>query len=91
MTVSTQFARFDSLSLDSGAKLVPVQVAYETYGELNAAKSNAILLLHAFSGDAHATGISAETGRPAWLERRTQVCSQWKFSMSMMSDSLRSS
>lgn len=68
MTVATQFACFDSISLDSGAKLAPVQIAYETYGELNAAKSNAILLLHAFSGDAHAAGISAETGRPGWWD-----------------------
>ncbi len=37
-------------------------------GELNAAKSNAILVLHAFSGDAHAAGISHETGKPGWWD-----------------------
>ena len=68
MTVETQFASFDGLSLDSGATLAPVQVAYETYGELDRAKSNAILIQHAFSGDAHAAGISKETGQPGWWD-----------------------
>jgi homoserine acetyltransferase len=35
---------------------------------LNAARSNAILVLHAFSGDAHAAGISPETGKPGWWD-----------------------
>ncbi len=60
MIVEANTVRFDSISLDSGATLAPVDVAYETYGQLNAAKSNAILVLHAFSGDAHAAGISHE-------------------------------
>ncbi len=47
---------FDKLELDCGVTLAPVEVAYETYGTLNAARSNAILILHAFSGDAHAGG-----------------------------------
>src|SRR5580693_8437382 len=68
MIVEAQFARFDSLSLDNGATLAPVDVAYESYGELNEAKSNAILVLHAFSGDAHAAGVSAETGKPGWWD-----------------------
>jgi homoserine O-acetyltransferase/O-succinyltransferase len=68
MTESTQFARFETISLDCGVSLAPVDVAYETYGELNAAKTNAILILHAFSGDAHAAGVSAETGRPGWWD-----------------------
>ncbi len=41
MVVETQCARFDSISLDSGATLSPVEIAYETYGELNADRSNA--------------------------------------------------
>src|SRR2546423_2390861 len=68
MIVETQSVRFDSISLDNGAALAPVDVAYESYGELNQTKSNAILILHAFSGDAHAAGISAETGKPGWWD-----------------------
>src|ERR1051326_6957159 len=68
MIVESSSVRFDSLSLDNGAKLAPVEVAYETYGTLNARKTNAILVLHAFSGDAHAAGISHETGKPGWWD-----------------------
>jgi homoserine O-acetyltransferase len=68
MIVEASTVRFDSLSLDSGASLSPVDVSYETYGTLNPAKSNAILVLHAFSGDAHAAGISPETGKPGWWD-----------------------
>src|SRR6476646_2661019 len=67
MIVETNTVRFDSLLLDSGQTLTQVDVAYETYGELNAARSNAILLLHAFSGDAHAAGINHE-GKPGWWD-----------------------
>src|SRR5881275_3041631 len=68
MVVDTQCARFDSIALDSGATLSPVEVAYETYGSLNADGSNAILITHAFSGDAHAAGISHESGKPGWWD-----------------------
>ena len=54
--------------LDCGTALSPVDVAYESYGELNDRKSNAILLLHAFSGDAHAAGVSQDGGRPGWWD-----------------------
>jgi len=66
--VDTQRVRFDSLSLDCGATLSPVDVAYETYGTLNQARSNAILILHAFSGDAHAAGLSRTDGKPGWWD-----------------------
>jgi homoserine O-acetyltransferase/O-succinyltransferase len=68
MIVETHVVRFDSIALDSGATLTPVEVAYETYGVLNGAKSNAILVMHAFSGDAHAAGISPESGKPGWWD-----------------------
>jgi homoserine O-acetyltransferase len=56
MITESQIVQFDSISLDGGATLAPVDIAYETYGELNVSKTNAILVLHAFSGDAHAAG-----------------------------------
>ena len=56
MITEAATAAFDSIELDCGATLAPVEVAYETYGELNAGKTNAILVAHAFSGDAHAAG-----------------------------------
>jgi homoserine O-acetyltransferase len=68
MTVETQLAHFDSLRLDCGSMLTPVTVAFETYGALNASRSNAILITHAFSGDAHAAGIHKQTGKPGWWD-----------------------
>ncbi len=65
-TAETQITTFPTLSLECGITLLNVEVAFETYGTLNAERSNAILLLHAFSGDAHAAGISKETGQPGW-------------------------
>jgi homoserine O-acetyltransferase len=56
MVTEAASCTFDRLELDSGVTLVSVDVAYETYGELNAARSNAVLIVHAFSGDAHAAG-----------------------------------
>jgi homoserine O-acetyltransferase/O-succinyltransferase len=48
----------NELVLESGEKLGPITLAYETYGKLNPQKSNAILVLHALSGDAHAAGAN---------------------------------
>ncbi len=56
------------LQLQSGRTLGPVTLAYETYGKLNAGKSNAILVCHALSGDAHAAGLSAEDKTPGWWD-----------------------
>src|SRR5579883_709459 len=68
MIVAANCIRFESIPLDNGATLAPVDVAYETWGELNRKKNNAVLILHAFSGDAHAAGISHETGKPGWWD-----------------------
>lgn len=58
--VTTQyftFAQEEPFQLESGATLQPVTVAYETYGRLNADRSNAILVAHALTGSAHAAGF----------------------------------
>src|SRR5918912_491265 len=55
------------LKLDSGVTLAPITLAYETYGELSPAGDNAILLLHALSGDAHAAGYHTPGDhKPGW-------------------------
>lgn len=56
------------LTLDSGEKLGPVTLAYETYGKLNDQRSNAILILHALSGDAHAAGFHDGDDKPGWWD-----------------------
>jgi homoserine O-acetyltransferase/O-succinyltransferase len=48
----------NELVLESGEKLGPITLSYETYGKLNPQKSNAILVLHALSGDAHVAGAN---------------------------------
>ena len=46
----------NEMQLESGARLGPITLAYETYGELNPQKTNAVLILHALTGDSHAAG-----------------------------------
>ncbi|MCX7803670.1 MAG: homoserine O-acetyltransferase [Planctomycetota bacterium] len=59
----------DELPLDCGRKLGPIQVAYETYGKLNATRSNCILIEHALSGSAHAAGYHSPSDRkPGWWD-----------------------
>ncbi|MBN2353605.1 MAG: homoserine O-acetyltransferase [Spirochaetales bacterium] len=59
----------DSLELESGEKLGPVTVAYETYGELSAERDNAVLIVHALSGDSHVAGVYAPDDRkPGWWD-----------------------
>ncbi len=60
------FAEQKPFVLENGQTLAPVTLAYETYGRLNASRSNAVLILHALSGDAHAAGLSAGGERGWW-------------------------
>ena len=63
------FAETEPFPLDSGASLGPVTLAYETYGRLNAARTNAILITHALSGSANAAGAHAADGaKPGWWD-----------------------
>ena len=57
-----------ALRLDCDQLLGPYRIAYETYGELNAAKSNAILVTHALTGDQYAASKNPVTGKPGWWE-----------------------
>jgi len=68
--VETKYFSFDEkIKLESGLDFGPVTVAYETYGQLNEKKNNAILVMHALSGDAHAAGYHSETDRkPGWWD-----------------------
>ncbi len=63
----------DSITLASGTVLSSHQLAFETYGELNAERSNAILICHALSGDQHAAGINEE-GKPGWWNHYIGPC-----------------
>ncbi|HWB44312.1 MAG TPA: homoserine O-acetyltransferase [Hyphomicrobiaceae bacterium] len=58
----------DPLRLDCKKLLAPFRIAYKTYGELNAAKSNAILVTHALTGDQYAASPHPVTGKPGWWE-----------------------
>jgi len=70
--VDTKYFAFadppDELALESGERLGPITLAYETYGKLNEQKSNAILVLHALSGDAHAAGFHEGDRKPGWWD-----------------------
>ena len=59
----------DDLELDCGRRLGPITLAYETYGQLSPERDNAVLVLHALSGDAHAAGYHAPDDRkPGWWD-----------------------
>ncbi|MGI8751751.1 MAG: homoserine O-acetyltransferase MetX [Acidimicrobiales bacterium] len=59
----------DPLSLEAGGSVGPVMVAYETWGELNAARSNAVLVAHALTGDSHVSGpVGPGHPSPGWWD-----------------------
>ena len=70
--VETKYFTFagpaDDLLLESGEKLGPITLAYETCGNLDAAKSNAVLIFHALSGDAHVAGYHEGDTSPGWWD-----------------------
>jgi homoserine O-acetyltransferase/O-succinyltransferase len=63
-----RFGEDKPLALDAGTLLSPFQIAYQSYGKLNDARSNAILVCHALSGDQHVANTNPVTGKPGWWE-----------------------
>ena len=62
------FGADEPLRLDAGVSLAPFQIAYQTYGTLNADRSNAVLICHALTGDQHVANVHPVTGKPGWWE-----------------------
>jgi homoserine O-acetyltransferase/O-succinyltransferase len=75
LRVDKQYITFaappDEMILESGARLGPVTIAYETFGTLSPAKDNAVLVAHAFSGNSHVAGLyrdEPDSARPGWWD-----------------------
>ncbi len=70
MKITTAIKKFKKpLYLESGRILEPYELAYETYGELNADKSNVIVVCHALTGSHHAAGLYEGDRKPGWWDR----------------------
>ncbi|BGE86917.1 homoserine O-acetyltransferase [Methylosinus sp. 3S-1] len=63
-----EFGADRPLVTDGGGCVAPLTIGFQTYGELNAARSNAILLCHALTGDQHAANLHPLTGKPGWWD-----------------------
>ena len=63
-----QFGPEQALVLDGGRNLAPWTIAYMTYGTLNAARSNAVLVCHALTGDQFVASAHPVTGKPGWWQ-----------------------
>ncbi len=71
--VETKYFTFaeppNKMPLDSGLKLGPITLAYETYGTLSPERDNAVLIVHALSGDSHVAGYnSPDDAKPGWWD-----------------------
>jgi homoserine O-acetyltransferase len=62
------FGTDNAIALDAGRTFAPLNVAYMTYGTLNNAKSNAVLVCHALTGDQFVASAHPVTGKPGWWE-----------------------
>jgi homoserine O-acetyltransferase len=63
------FAADKPLRLDSGGRIEGLEIAYRTYGRLNGARSNAVLICHALTLDQYVTGRHSVSGKPGWWSR----------------------
>ena len=64
-----EFPEDQPLKLESGQLIAPLSIAYQTYGTLNADKSNAILICHALTGDQYVADVHPVTRKPGWWEK----------------------
>src|SRR5438552_2863235 len=67
-SLAERFGPDQPLRLDSGRQIDHLQIAYQTYGELDRNRANAILVCHALTGDQHVASTHPITGKPGWWD-----------------------